>query len=85
MDWTGGDPHKGETILDECPHCHLPIYASDVRRLLAIPPGSGPTLFHGSCARSAEGYFWEQDVTAGVAKLRACGYQVDLKLTRPVR
>lgn len=79
------DPHKGEPILDECLHCRLPIYQSDPRRMIGIPPGSGPRLYHAGCAMAAEGTYWEKQVTGDVQRLRGCGYVVELKIVRPVR
>lgn len=74
-----------ETILGECVRCRLPVYASDPRRLVGIPPGSTPELYHSGCALAADGEYWERQVQADVQRLRGCGYIVELRLVRPVR
>jgi hypothetical protein len=79
------DNHRGEAILGECPHCHLPIYQSDPRRNESIPPGSHSLLYHTGCALTVVGLFWEEQVTKDVQRLRGCGYVVELHIVRPVR
>lgn len=76
--------HLGEEILGECHHCRLPVYQSDPRRLLGLPPGSVPFFYHAGCAMSAEGAYWEGQVKKDIDRLRGCGYVVELKLIRPV-
>lgn len=84
--WGGyADEHKGEDIVAECPHCFLPVYESDPRRLTALPPGDPPKIYHSPCAAAAEGLFWERQVEGDVHRLRGCGYVVELKIIRPVR
>lgn len=79
------DPHLGENILGECPHCRLPIYQSDPRRMLSCPPGSPPELHHAGCSMSREGDFYERQLAGDVDRLRGCGYVIELTLVRPVR
>lgn len=85
-EWGGyDDKHRGEEILSECPDCHLPIYLSDTRRMLALPPGDPPLIYHSACAQRAEGIFWEKQVQGDVNRLRGCGYVCELRIIRPVR
>lgn len=78
-------PIPQEPILAECPRCRLPIYASDARRLLSLPNSISVDLHHAGCAAAAEGEYWERQVQSDLARLRACGYAVEVTITRPVR
>lgn len=79
------DVHNGEPITSECPHCHLPIYQSDSRRLSRLTWDTSERLYHAGCASLAEGIHWEREVKRVVDRLRGCGYIVEMKIIRPVR
>ena len=79
------DVHRAEPIDGTCPHCNLPIYRSDPRRLLAVPPTAQLEVYHSGCAMSAEGAYWEAQLTNICQRLRGCGYIVELRIQRPVR
>ncbi len=79
------DSHRGEPIVGECPHCRLPIYVSDPRRMGRPPWDTGSKLYHAGCAMAAEGIFYEKAVTGYVERLRGCGYVCELRIIRPVR
>lgn len=84
--WSGyTDAHRGENILGECPTCHLPIYQSDPRRMLTLPPEEHSQLYHAECGRQAEGLYYEKAVKGYCDRLRGCGYVVELRIIRPVR
>lgn len=72
-------------IMGECSRCRLVVYRSDPRRKVGIPPGSPPKLYHAGCAIATEGEYWEQQLQADCARLRGCGYIVELRIVRPVR
>lgn len=79
------DRHIGEEILDECPRCRLPIYASDPRRLVTLFEHTPTRLYHASCADATKGETLEAQLKGIVQELRGCGYVIELKLVRPVR
>lgn len=76
---------RGETVMGECSRCRLPVYRSQPRRKVGIPPGTMPKLYHSGCALATDGEFWEQQLQADCQRLRGCGYIVELRLIRPVR
>lgn len=79
------DTHRGEPILAECPHCRLPVYQSDSRRVSRVTWDESERLYHAGCAVLAEGLAWEKELKRVVDRLRGCGYIVELKIIRPVR
>lgn len=79
------DVHRGEPIDAECPHCRLPIYRSDPRRLSHESWDGSIRLYHSGCASSAEAIVLETRLQDLTNRLRGCGYTVDLRIIRPVR
>lgn len=78
------DVHKDEPIVGECPYCHLPIYQSDAKRQVSAVKGGRPRDYHSGCALTMRGHELETDLAHTVKLLRELGYQVDMKIVRPV-
>lgn len=78
------DIHRDEPIMAECPYCHLPIYQSDPHNMLSPIKGGRPRAYHRGCSLTLRGHELESDLTHTVKLLRELGYQVDMRIVRPV-
>jgi hypothetical protein len=70
-------------IVGECPRCGLVIYDTDETRMIVSHPDADPLLYHEGCGRAQQGELWEAELTGVISRLRAYGYLVEYKITRP--
>lgn len=72
-----------ETILGECAHCRLPVYASDHGERISAHPWDARDLYHPACAWRVQVRYWEQILDKAVLELRTLQCHVTCSISRP--